>query len=213
MNLPKPQNGFGFLLICIGMRIMDKQTLRNKIRNDLANLPLEFYQVASLTIKNKLLQESSIINGNTIGITISRKREVDTKSIIQSLWDIGKNVAIPKCNPKDRTMDFYLIKNFSQLETVYLDLQEPILEKTVYIDKQDIDVIIVPGVVFDYKGYRIGYGGGYYDRYLKEFQGTTISLAFQMQLVDQLPKETHDIPVHYILTEQERIDCNTSRKG
>lgn len=195
------------------MRILDKQTLRNKIRNELASLPSEFYQVASLTIKNKLLQESSILKGNTIGITISRKREVDTKSIIQSLWDLGKNVAVPKCNPIDRSMDFYLITSFAQLETVYLDLQEPIIEKTTYIDKTDIDVIIVPGVVFDYNGYRIGYGGGYYDRYLTGYNGTLISLAFHMQLVNQLPKEIHDIPVHLILTEQERIDCNKSRKG
>lgn len=177
------------------------------------NMSNEYYNNASLTIKNKLLKESSIINSNTIGLTISRKKEVDTKSIIQSLWELGKNVAVPKCNPKNHSMDFYLITNFEQLETVYLDLQEPIPEKTVYINKKNIDVLIVPGVVFDNKGYRIGYGGGYYDRYLKDYNGTLFSLAFQLQIVDQLPKETHDIPVHYILTEKGKIDCLANRKG
>lgn len=192
---------------------MDKQSLRNEIKNKLNNLSIDAFKDASMSIKNKLLQESSIMNSSTIAITISRKKEVDTKSIIQSLWDLGKTVAVPRCNPKDRTMDFYAITNFEQLETVYLDLQEPIREKTVYIDKHDIDVIIVPGVVFDKQGYRIGYGGGYYDRYLQNFNGTLISLAFSLQVMDQLPKENHDIPVHYIITEQNRIDCLENRKG
>lgn len=197
----------------IGMMILEKKTLRTTIKHELNQLSIDFYRDASLTIKNKLLQESSIVQANTIGLTISRKTEVDTKIIIQSLWDLNKKVAVPKCNPKSHTMDFYIITNFDQLETVYLDLQEPICEKTVYINKNDLDVIVVPGIVFDKKGYRIGYGGGYYDRYLKDFKGTTISLAFQLQVVEQVPKDVHDIPVQCILTEQERIDCIANRRG
>lgn len=190
---------------------LDKKLIRNDIKKQLKDLPHSFYEEASLIIKERLLNQLSIINSTTIALTYSRQREVDTKRIIEALWALGKQVALPKCNPKDHSMDFYLVTNLNQLETVYLDLMEPNPEKTVKINKENIDVVIVPGVVFEREGFRIGYGGGYYDRYLMGFNGDTISLAFQLQIVDSVPKEEHDIPVQWIITEQELIDCGLER--
>lgn len=186
---------------------MEKSVIRNEIKIQLNSLPLAFYEEASLKIKDTLLQQPSIQKATTIGLTYSRQREVNTKHIIEALWALGKKVALPKCNPKSHEMDFYIVTDLKQLEIVYLDLLEPIPEKSVYISKKEIDVLIVPGVVFDRKGYRIGYGGGYYDRYLTDFQGETISLAFQLQIVNSVPHEEHDLPVSFIITEQETIDC------
>ncbi len=191
---------------------MDKKELRKNVRQSLNDMSNQLYYESSLKIKEQLLKEPSIIEGNTIAITISNKPEVDTKGIIESLWEDNKKVVVPKCNPKDRSMTFYAINHFQQLETVYMNLLEPIPEITKHVTADEIDCIIVPGIVFDCSGYRIGYGGGYYDRYLKNFEGSLISLAFDIQIVEKIPIEFYDLPIDLIITESKRIDCATNRK-
>lgn len=191
---------------------LDKKELRKKVRQHLNEMSDELYYQSSLTIKKQLLKEPSIIEGNTIAITISNKPEVDTKEIIESLWLKNKKVVVPKCNPKNRSMDFYAIQHFQQLESVYMDLLEPIPEVTELVAAEEIDCIIVPGIVFDCYGNRIGYGGGYYDRYLTHFEGPLISLAFDIQLVESIPFEPHDLPIDLIFTESKQIDCANNRK-
>ena len=78
---------------------------------------------------------------------------------------------------------------------------------TELVEKKNIDLIVVPGVVFDRQGYRIGFGGGYYDRYLSDFEGKRIALAFDEQVIEAVPRESHDLPVHILITETERIVC------
>lgn len=149
---------------------MDKTTLRNKVREALSNMSAATYREQSFAIARKVLQEPYIIEANTIGITISNKPEVDTIHLIEALWKLGKTVAVPKCNAKTREMSFYAIESFAQLETVYMHLREPIPEISEFVDANEMDIILVPGVVFDTQGYRIGYGGGYYDRYVLHYK-------------------------------------------
>ncbi len=191
---------------------MDKKLLRNQVRHSLQEMDDEHFKLSSRHIKENLLREPSILKGKTIAITIANKREVDTQEIIETLWKFEKKVVVPKCNAVDRTMNFYEIENFNQLENVYMDLQEPKTECTQLVSSDDIDCIIVPGIVFDKKGYRIGYGGGYYDRYLSQYKGMLISLAFDIQVQESVPAESFDIPVDLIITETERIDCAHNRK-
>ena len=191
---------------------MDKKLLRNQVRHSLQEMDAGQFGLSSLKIKKRLFREPSIIKGKTIAITISNKQEVDTKKIIETLWQLEKKVVVPKCNSKDRSMKFYEIENFNQLENVYMDLQEPKPECTRLVPSEIIDCIIVPGIVFDRKGYRIGYGGGYYDRYLTQYRGMLISLAFSLQVTEDVPNESFDIPVDLIITEIERIDCMQNRK-
>lgn len=191
---------------------MDKSTLRNRIKEALATMSEEAYHEQSLAIVKKVLQEPYIIEAKTIGITISNKPEVDTNHLIDELWKLGKKVAVPKCNPKTREMTFYVINSFEQLETVYMHLREPILEKCEFVDANEMNVLLVPGVAFDQYGYRIGYGGGYYDRYVLNYKkGKLMSLLFDEQLVDRVPTEAHDCPVDIIVTPTIRIDCVAQR--
>ena len=186
---------------------MNKKEMRKKVNTTLTEITIEQHRDFSENIKKRLLREKSIKEAKTIALTISKYPEVDTLNIIEELWGLGKKVVVPKCDPSDRSMTFYAITSFEQLETVYMDLKEPIIELTQMVNRHEIDVIIVPGIVYDFRGFRIGYGGGYYDRYLKNYDGTLISLAFTVQLTHQVPKEAHDIPVDIIITEQDRIDC------
>lgn len=78
-----------------------------------------------------------------------------------------------------------------------------------FIDPNEIDLIITPGVAFKKDGYRVGYGGGYYDRFLSKIPNTqTIAIAFSLQIVDELPIDNYDIPVDYIYTEKNIITCH-----
>lgn len=186
---------------------MDKKTIRNTIRKELLKMTVKQQEKKSLMIHNKLINTTEIKEAKTIAVTISKFPEVQTKPLIEALWKMGKQVAVPRCIPKTKEMHFYIIDSFEQLENVYMDLYEPIIEQTTYINKVEIDVLIAPGIAFDQKGYRIGYGGGYYDRYLTDFKNSTISLAFELQIVDKIPINEYDLSICTIITEERFINC------
>lgn len=186
---------------------MDKKQIRLDVQQQLKKMSYQAYRERSHLLGEKLLQERSIVEAETVAITLSNQPEVDTVFIIEQLWKMNKKVVVPKCSPKTRTMQFYEIETFAQTERAFQAILEPIPELTERVEKQQIDVIIVPGVVFDRRGYRIGFGGGYYDRYLPDFDGVCISLAFDEQLLNEVPRESHDLPVHILITEREKIQC------
>lgn len=188
---------------------MTKEKFREMIRQKLLSLDEDTYQKWSSQMAKELFQSLHWQKTHTIGITISKGKEVDTSKIIEQAWKEGKKVAVPKCYPNHKEMEFRYIHSFNQLESVYFGLLEPIISETNLCEKNEIDLMIVPGIVFDKNGYRIGYGGGYYDRYLKSFQNHTLSLAFSCQLVEKVPTEDHDIPVSMIVTEQGLIKCGS----
>ena len=187
-----------------------KAVLRKEILGSLKQMDPKLHYSKSNQIHISLLKEESIQNAEIIGITLSSFPEVGTWELIEKLWTAGKQIAVPKCRPSTRAMDFYIIETFDQLETVYMKLKEPIPHITKKVEAAQIDVQIIPGVVFDCKGYRIGFGGGYYDRYLSDYRGTTIALAFDCQIIDRVPSEHFDIPVSCILTETKKIVCSIS---
>lgn len=192
---------------------MEKKRHRNQVLQQLDQLTDRDYRQRSFIIAKKLLDEQSIKEATTIAITIGNRPEVDTTAIIEQLWQLGKHVVVPKCKPDDRTMAFYEINSFHQTERVFKNILEPIPTCTERVEKNKIDVMIVPGVVFNRQGYRIGFGGGYYDRYLPDFRGLRISLAFEEQLMDQILTEPHDIPIHILITDKERINCQSFAGG
>ena len=182
--------------------MIEKKILRKEIQERLQTLPKEIYEHRSYTIAQKIFKDPLWQFAQSIGITISSPPEVDTFQIIRKAWDEGKQIVIPKCLPKERKMNFRKLERFDQLESVYSGLLEPIESKTDLVEPSDIDLLIVPGIAFDSEGFRMGFGGGYYDRFLQSFKGNTVSLAFQEQIVSNLPREDHDIPVEKIITDE-----------
>lgn len=178
---------------------MDKHQLRILIKDRLKGISIKDFENHCNRIHEHLFSASEWVQADTIAITISTDLEIQTSAIIEKAWKENKKVAVPKCNPKDRSMIFRYIQDFSQLETVYYHLQEPIQETTEEAQKTELDLIIVPGLVFDEQGFRIGFGGGYYDRYLQDFKGNTISLLMKEQLCKQVPREEYDIPVRTLI--------------
>lgn len=186
---------------------MEKKLQRNQILASLKKMGKSDYQEKSQAIRSRLMQDPAFKAAKTIGLTIAAFPEVDTIPLIEFCWKNGKRVAVPKCNPLTHTMDFYEIHHFGQLETVYMKLKEPKVAETAYVSPEEIDLMVVPGVVYSPEGYRIGFGGGYYDRYLASYPGVTRSLAFAEQISDSVPVEVHDVPVAGIHTESAFIDA------
>ena len=185
-----------------------KKDLRKQMIGSLQQLSEQQYAKQSAIIQQKLVELPLFQEAKTIGITISRFPEVDTLQLIETCWSLGKEVVVPRCQIKDRRMDFYRIENFDTLETVYIDLREPKEDPEQWIHPDQIDLLIVPGVVYGKSGYRIGFGGGYYDRFLVGFKGQTLSLAFDQQLIEKVPFDAHDIPVPLIITDKKIWRCD-----
>ncbi|MDZ5607995.1 5-formyltetrahydrofolate cyclo-ligase [Bacillus pseudomycoides] len=183
----------------------EKVRLRKKIVEQMNSLSKEQHKTLSEQIVFSLYEQKEWRESETIGITLSMEHEVNTYVIIEQAWREGKKVFVPKCNRETRTMTFRQITNFNQLETVYMSLREPIPALTVEAEANEIDLLFVPGVAYTRRGERIGYGGGYYDRYLVQYEGKTLSLAFGFQIVSYIPTESFDQNVQKIITEKETI--------
>ncbi|MBD1378887.1 5-formyltetrahydrofolate cyclo-ligase [Metabacillus arenae] len=186
---------------------MNKKKLRENVKKKLEEYKQPIFNQLTERVLHNLYHTTEWKNAATIGVTFARNREIPTFSLINKAWEEGKIVCLPRCNPVTKQMNFRKFTHEDELETIYFGLKEPIELKTELIQPQDIDLLIVPGVCFNKSGFRIGYGGGYYDRYLADFQGITLSLGLSCQLVDDLPIEDHDIPVRKIITEHEVISC------
>ncbi|MGG0274027.1 5-formyltetrahydrofolate cyclo-ligase [Bacillus rhizoplanae] len=183
----------------------EKKRLRKEILQRMNALSEEQYTTLSEKIADSLYKQQEWIAAQTIGITLSMEREVNTYAIIEKAWEEGKAIVVPKCNRETRTMTFHQITNFEQLETVYMNLREPDPSITEEVSAEEIDLLLVPGVAFTRKGERVGYGGGYYDRYLVNYKGKTLSLVFDFQIVSHIPVEPFDKTVQKIITEKETI--------
>lgn len=143
-------------------------------------------------------------------VYIDFRNEVETNLIIDDLLTQNKEVCIPISVPKTKEMILSKIIN-PQKELIKgtYGILEPKEEYIRKVDPDTLDLIIVPGVAFDKDGYRIGYGGGYYDRFLDKLSKATpsIGIAFDLQILHKVPKDFFDHPVDFIVTEKEIILC------
>lgn len=180
---------------------MDKIALRKKTIAHLKKLSHHEKQYIEEQLRNHLFSSPEWMKANVIGITIARGFEWDTREIIKQGWKQGKEIVVPKCYPEEKKLVFYRMSGFDEVETVYYNLLEPKPVEQHKVKHSSIDLVMVPGIVFNEKGYRIGFGGGYYDRFLSNYTNTSLSLLSTSQLASNLPVEEHDIPVNKLITE------------
>lgn len=182
---------------------MNKKEIRNiylKRRDSLSN---EYRFEASLKIFD-YLQNDIFLSDNDILCFVNYKTEVLTTELIKILLNNSNNrIFVPKVN--ENNMEFYHIDSLNQLSKGYMGIMEP--DNNLYnlnSDYSEQSVILIPGSVYDTKGHRIGYGGGFYDRFLAIHpQMARVGIAFDNQISeDILPVEEHDISVSYVVTEK-----------
>ena len=178
-----------------------KLKLRKQVLNEMKALPQEQKQFIDQTLTERLLHHPFYQEAKVIATYLSFPHEFQTQELIDQALRDGKKVLIPKTYPKGR-MDF-VVYDPQQLVKTSFGLLEPQGDLEV-VDASQIDLIHVPGLAFTTEGYRIGYGGGYYDRYLEYFSGHTLSTIYPCQIQDFIP-ENHDIPVQEVLIDERNL--------
>ena len=178
-----------------------KSELRKQVLHEMKAIPRTQKVTMDLALTERLLQHPFYQEAKVIASYLSFPHEFQTQELIEQALKDGKKVLIPKTYPKGR-MDF-VVYNPQQLVKTSFGLLEPQGDLEV-VDASQIDLIHVPGLAFTREGYRIGYGGGYYDRYLKHFTGHTLSTVYHYQVQDFIP-EKHDIPVEEVLIDERNL--------
>ena len=175
-----------------------KAELRKQVLQEMKAIPREQKQAMDQALTDQFLKHPFCQEAKVIATYLSFPHEFQTQELIEQALRDGKKVLIPKTYPKGR-MDF-VVYNPQQLVKTSFGLLEPQGDLEV-VDASQIDLIHVPGLVFTTEGYRIGYGGGYYDRYLEHFTGHSMSTIYPCQ-VQQFMPENHDIPVQEVLVDE-----------
>ncbi|GAF19380.1 LOW QUALITY PROTEIN: 5-formyltetrahydrofolate cyclo-ligase [Bacillus sp. JCM 19046] len=178
-----------------------KRDIRANILSSLRDMTRADYEKRSLQLTNALIQTDYWKKAKVIGLTVSRFPEVNTTDLINTSLRSQKLVALPRTNMSDKTMHFYYVTSFQQLEKDRLGLYEPLADKSRMVQPSELNLIVVPGVSFTYDGKRLGLGGGFYDRYLTKTNSLTVALCFSEQIVTDLPTEKHDKRMNHVLTE------------
>lgn len=180
---------------------MDKDLLRKKYLFQRQQNSLKSVSLMSETIINKIIESAFYKNAKTIFTYVSVKNEVDTFLLILKAFEDNKKIAVPKTY-NNGIMKFYYIQSIEDLKVSRFGLLEPINTDDEAIP-EETTLFLVPGVVFDYSGNRIGYGAGYYDKYLNKLSYVTkIGLAFDNQVLEDIPSDEYDVKMNLIITEQ-----------
>lgn len=186
----------------------EKRILRdemNRKRNALAKAEAES---KSRAIAANLAKIKEYKEANAVIFYAAKGNEVQTAGLIREALRQGKKVLLPITNTAAKEIEISEVKDYSSdLKKGAYGIMEP--KKKRAFDERKIDVVIVPGVAFDTDGHRLGYGLGYYDKLLRRLANAAkIGLAYDFQVVDKLPRESHDHPMDMIVTESRVIRCN-----
>lgn len=132
-----------------------------------------------------------------------KPNEINVDVIAKKALQAGKVIAFPRCNVRDCTMQFHIVNDLSELESGIYDILEPPQSAPVFSSKEfNSACCLVPALVYDYEGYRLGYGKGYYDRYLSAFKGAKVGFAYSDFILEQLPRGRYDLAVDVVVTEK-----------
>ena len=185
-----------------------KDNLRKEMLQKRKSMETRDVSSFSNKIISAIMELPEFINSKNIMIYLSFNKEVNTYPLARWCLDNGKTVIAPYCIPSKREIVPYKITNLiNDLTKSTFGVMEPkhdLLEKA---NIEDIDLVIVPGVVFDENCNRIGFGAGYYDRFLPRIlkNTPTIGIAYDYQIVDEVPTGEYDVPLDFIITEERII--------
>ena len=175
---------------------MDKAALRRHIKEQKRAMTEEQIRKSSEDLCQQFLNSQAYRDAKTVYAYLPYNQEVRTGPIVQRAWADGKRVAVPKVFGDE--MKFIYITDLSQVEKGYCGIPEPVADGPEADDPTAL--VLMPGLAFDLQGHRIGYGGGYYDKFLTNEPGhPTVALCYDFQVVSKLETEAFDIPVDSVL--------------
>lgn len=196
------------MIIWIKIRKMKKAIkVKHKIRKEIKNKFKAYSTLEkikkSAIIKDKLFNEEEFKKAKVVMFYVSLKDEVDTYRMIDEALKAGKRVCVPVILKEEKRLIAGEIHNrLEDLESQHFGIYQPKQDRVKEVPLDDIDLVVVPGVAFDKNNIRLGRGHGYYDRFLPGLPSATkaLGLAFDFQIVENLPQDPHDIPVSKIVS-------------
>ncbi|MBU0653302.1 MAG: 5-formyltetrahydrofolate cyclo-ligase [Proteobacteria bacterium] len=181
----------------------DKREIRKRIMTLRNAMTPEAIAAKSREIVRRLIELREIRESSTLMVFLSFGSEVLTDGLIVWGWDEGKRIVVPLCRPEGRVLTPCRIDDFAELETGHYGIREPKADRLRVVAPGEIDAVLVPAVAFDRRGFRVGYGGGYYDRFLpKAPRAAKIGAVFACQIVPEVPIDRYDVQVERIATEE-----------
>jgi 5-formyltetrahydrofolate cyclo-ligase len=185
-----------------------KNSFRKKSKEYRESLLLEEKKRLDKKITNKFLNLWYFRESELLMTYVSTAIEVDTMQIIAHAFERGKQVAVPKCIDGTRNIIFYLINSFDDLSPGAFGVPEPVEEKCQILTTYESALCIVPALSYDLRGYRLGFGKGYFDRFLTNNDIRTIGICYDACLFEEVPRGRYDKKVNMIVTESRIVDLS-----
>lgn len=194
------------------LKKLNKKNIREEIIDKRNNLILDIKQNYDSLIFEEIINSEIYKKSKKIFTYISFGSEVDTIKLIKYSFSNNKEVYVPKINKQTKDMIALKIHNFNNMSVDKWGIIEPNSVDKTNIGT-DFDLIIMPGIAFDKQGNRIGYGGGYYDKYISKLNNASnlLALAYDFQIIQDIESESHDIKVDFILTNKGFIKVNVEK--
>lgn len=180
----------------------EKDKLRREYLKKREELDCEYRKNASYAVCKRITSLISYRYCTTLLLYCPVNCELDILPLFEMAICDGKSVAFPRCDKAKGTMNFHFVTDMSELKKGAYGIREPAEDLPVYDKKSKDAICIIPALVYDKKGYRLGYGGGYYDRYLSDFKGTKIGTGFSGFTVSKLPHSRYDTKCEVLVTEK-----------
>lgn len=181
---------------------IDKEQLRACLKQARKDMGLEARILADKQIAQAVFDHPAFQDAQIVLAYLSFGAEVDTHLIIERAWALGKRVALPRCKEGTREMEWFLVESFDGLVRSSFGVLEPDPQACAcyVLGTCDSEVALVPALSFDSEGYRLGYGGGFYDVFLKDFPGVSLGLCRQGFYGEQyVVRDAHDVPVTFVV--------------
>ena len=184
------------------MNVQNKNDLRQKYRTKRSSFGEEFIKEASHSACEIIAKSEAFLNADTVLLYYPIKNEISPIPLIELCLSMGKNVAFPVCQNEVSTLIFKNISTMDDLTCASFGILEPKPHcKTADITEKTL--CLVPALAFSREGHRLGYGKGFYDRFLNDFEGICAGFSYSLLVCDSLPHDEHDIPLDMIVTESE----------
>lgn len=180
----------------------EKRRLRAKYKKLRAQCPPDVKLRLDKALTEKILSLDEYKSCDRLFIFVSSSIECDTSAVISDALVQGKKVAVPRCVNQSGKMDFYYITSTDDLEEGMFSLLEPNTDTCEKAEDFSRGLCVVPGLCFDLEGYRVGFGKGYYDRFLDVFGGTAAGICYSKYTLKELPRGTHDRHTDILVTEK-----------
>ncbi len=178
-----------------------KALIRDEYKEKRKMIPVEERKKLDEEICKRFLALNSYRYADTILLYSPLKYEIDTSYIAKDALSKGKRIAYPRCIDGNE-MVYHLVTSEEQFSSGKYGIREPSEDLPVYINGKDNSICVLPAIVFDKKGYRLGYGKGYYDRFLSNFKGIKAGFIYSEFLIDEIPKGRYDLRSDLIITER-----------